>query len=304
MPRAAMRTTLFSVSSEDVPMPDETVHCRRCGYDLRGLSADGRCPECGTPVRLALGSELLAFCDPQWIARVRTGAVAVLSGLAGIVALTFAFLVLRFHGFLGALLAFAFPSLVAIGTWMMTEADPGEAGGRQTAVERWTARLALAAALAWQAVVLVLSSSDAGSIISAAGRALDVPLSLLRAAGEWAMYMYAGRLAMRVPDPLLARRARSLAWASGVSLAVWGLGSSVASLIIGWRISRVMPRGLLSVQRFLVRSGRLGSTATLLCRMSGAAFMFQLVQTLSYTIPVASRHFASAQAPTAPKEPL
>lgn len=26
------------------------VHCCRCTYDLRGLSADGRCPECGLPI--------------------------------------------------------------------------------------------------------------------------------------------------------------------------------------------------------------------------------------------------------------
>lgn len=284
-------------------MADETVHCRRCGYDLRRLAADTRCPECGTPVKLALASELLVFCDPQWIARVQRGAVAVFGGLVGIVALAFAFLVLRFHGFLGAFLAFALPSLMAVGTWMMTEADPGGLADRQATVERWMARLGLAAAVAWQAVVLVLSSSDAGNVISAAGQVLNVPMSLLRAAGEWAMYMYAGRLAMRVPDPLLARRARSLAWASGVSLAVWGLGSSLASLLIGWRMSHGMPRGLLSVQRILIRSGRLGSTATLLFRMAGVAFMFQFIQTLSRTIPVAARHFAAAQADPPAAEP-
>lgn len=26
------------------------VHCQRCGYELRGLSADGRCPECGLDI--------------------------------------------------------------------------------------------------------------------------------------------------------------------------------------------------------------------------------------------------------------
>ena len=284
-------------------MADETVRCRRCGYDLRGLAADARCPECGTPVKLALASELLVFCDPQWIARVRRGAVAVLAGLGGIVGLTFAFLVFRFHGFLGAFLAFAFPSLMAVGASMMTEADPRGFADRQEAIERWTARLGLAAALAWQAVVLVLRSSDAGGVISAAGHVLDVPLSLLRAAGEWAMYMYAGRLALRVPDPLLARRARSLAWASGVSLAAWGLGSSLASLLIGWRMSHGMARGSLPLQLFLIRSGRLGSMATLLFRMAGVAFMLQFVQTLNRTILVAARHFAAAQADPPAVEP-
>src|SRR4051794_22280378 len=26
------------------------LHCRRCGYDLRSLSAEGRCPECGLEI--------------------------------------------------------------------------------------------------------------------------------------------------------------------------------------------------------------------------------------------------------------
>ena len=27
-----------------------SLHCRHCGYDLRGLDASGRCPECGFDV--------------------------------------------------------------------------------------------------------------------------------------------------------------------------------------------------------------------------------------------------------------
>lgn len=29
---------------------DVDVHCHQCGYNLRGLSEPGRCPECGTPI--------------------------------------------------------------------------------------------------------------------------------------------------------------------------------------------------------------------------------------------------------------
>ena len=42
-------------------MPKDTVHdetaavrCYRCQYDLRGLAREGRCPECGEPVRYTL----------------------------------------------------------------------------------------------------------------------------------------------------------------------------------------------------------------------------------------------------------
>jgi hypothetical protein len=32
----------------------DTLHCRRCGYDVRGLRADGKCPECGTDLWLTI----------------------------------------------------------------------------------------------------------------------------------------------------------------------------------------------------------------------------------------------------------
>lgn len=38
----------------------ESVHCRKCGYDLRGLRADGRCPECG----LGIWSSVQHTVDP------------------------------------------------------------------------------------------------------------------------------------------------------------------------------------------------------------------------------------------------
>src|SRR5258706_15757786 len=47
--------------------------CRKCGYNLRGLSGDGRCPECGTSVGFSLQGDLLRFCDPSWVDTLRRG---------------------------------------------------------------------------------------------------------------------------------------------------------------------------------------------------------------------------------------
>src|SRR5688500_20183649 len=41
--------------------------CRKCGYNLRGLTPAMRCPECGTAVGYSLQGDLLRFCDPGWV---------------------------------------------------------------------------------------------------------------------------------------------------------------------------------------------------------------------------------------------
>jgi hypothetical protein len=38
----------------------ESLHCRACGYNLRGLQADGRCPECG----MGIWESVAATVDP------------------------------------------------------------------------------------------------------------------------------------------------------------------------------------------------------------------------------------------------
>jgi len=56
---------------------ESDILCEQCGYTLNGLSEDGRCPECGTPV---LDSTSPARRRPaQWDEPARMGIVAFLS---------------------------------------------------------------------------------------------------------------------------------------------------------------------------------------------------------------------------------
>src|SRR6185436_14704958 len=45
---------------------DQNLPCLRCGYNLRTLPADSRCPECSTPISSSLNPNLLRYADPTW----------------------------------------------------------------------------------------------------------------------------------------------------------------------------------------------------------------------------------------------
>lgn len=50
------------------------ISCISCGYDLRGLSSDSRCPECAEPIENSLKPNLLRFADPERLTLIARGA--------------------------------------------------------------------------------------------------------------------------------------------------------------------------------------------------------------------------------------
>ena len=52
---------------------ERDTDCIHCGYNLRGLGDDGRCPECGDAVAATLAAERRrgAPADTRWLKRMR-----------------------------------------------------------------------------------------------------------------------------------------------------------------------------------------------------------------------------------------
>ena len=57
------------------------VGCAACGYNLRGLAPEWRCPECGTRVDRSVASPLLERVDGAWVRRASRGTALVGLGL-------------------------------------------------------------------------------------------------------------------------------------------------------------------------------------------------------------------------------
>ena len=67
-----------------------SVPCVSCGYDLRGLSPDGECPECGASIQTSIDSQRLFFTSPRWLGGVRA---SVLTHALGVLTMPMCLLV-------------------------------------------------------------------------------------------------------------------------------------------------------------------------------------------------------------------
>ncbi len=135
--RASPRIELKSDGEVDT---DVDARCMLCGYNLRGLSLDGRCPECGTLIVLSWGLSGLAFSDRGWLRRLRFGVgLTAVGQLGGVMLLVYpaaspsrtwlhAVTILGVLGCLGA---------SVVGTWFLTAFDPGRTPRAGSIWIRW-----------------------------------------------------------------------------------------------------------------------------------------------------------------------
>ena len=166
----------------------EDVPCRRCGYNLRSLPADGKCPECGSAVAISIHGFYLRFAPPAWVRRVALGAkllvgaaVTAILGWIIMIAVGIAVTVPLSPLGTGPLsivlgvsmigLSILIVGLIIAGIILMTARDPAEAGKPERFGARRLARLCL-----WPMPVAMVG----GGAMSALGpSAMTWPLSWL-----------------------------------------------------------------------------------------------------------------------------
>ncbi len=228
--------------------------CLKCGYSLRGLDLGGRCPECGTPVERSMRGNLLRHSDEGYLASLHYGILVILCAVAAqvvvVVGALVAVVALGLSPFgstialdpveLGIFYADAAVSLVLLyGWWIFSSPDPAFVG-----VDRGvTARRAVRVAVVLRAALTAFTAANGTSFylnptgsISVAGMAAPFVEIAVWAFMFFVSMLYVQRLAPRLPDEHVARRARTLMWAGPV-LYVFGCGiGTLIALVLYWNM--------------------------------------------------------------------
>ena len=233
-----------SESQEQCASPED-LPCIRCGYNLRELSPDGRCPECGTPIHRSIHGDLLSAADPAWLTRVSRGftlieaAAVTLASIALFLVLALTFrapwipeIVLRVVETGLRLGVSVSVILVPLGIFAVTTPDPRMTLTEQPVVLR---RIVRGAAIA--GLLFALLRYGLKSLVTAGG-AVD---PLVRSVSGWtfgcavaftcvAGSFYLARLGERIPDMELAKRTKSRARRFAACLVIAMLASAVLRL--------------------------------------------------------------------------
>ncbi|MBU0617853.1 MAG: hypothetical protein KKI02_09060 [Planctomycetes bacterium] len=212
--------------------------CRRCGYNLRGLREDGRCPECGTAIGLSTRGDLLRFAEPEWVDKLARGVRYILWGI--VLQIVIGGLVGCATGFYGQSAAVA--GVVALiagllriyGGWLLTSPDPSRIGEDRHITTRKTVRAGLIAGVFGDVTDVAELTLPPVAWLTAMFGLASVVLGLVWAVGVFALFAYVAKLSERIPEPKLVSFARFMRWAWAAGL---GISVVVIALLALWLFS-------------------------------------------------------------------
>lgn len=206
----------------------QDVACVHCGYNLRGLTADGRCPECNSPVGRSIHGNLLAFADPAWLGTLQLGVRVKLWNILIMLAAAAIAIVLGLVGApTQALVITALPAAV-VGLWatiLLTTQEPRISLSEDTVSLRRIVRVCALLAMLEPLRELEDRLSGGARVILVIVLIASVIAGLVQAFGE---FVYLRRFARRIPDERLERSTTTVMWGVVVGLTLVGVGAVVA----------------------------------------------------------------------------
>lgn len=231
-----MRRQLVQEPTPVVLEITEDVACIHCGYNLRGLRSDGRCPECNTDIRRSQHENLLKFAEPSRLRRVTLGANLMYWGIViGILTGLFGGLVagLTRNALLLAAVTAAAPVLSAVlhlaAVFLITTQEPRISLTEAAVTWRKAVRVAASAGLALQALYLLPAlPTQAGLFI-----VVQLGLGVAGFVTTFGEFTYARSFALRIPDLKLARSTNIVKWGLSIIMLLAAFGGIIAVLWLG-----------------------------------------------------------------------
>ena len=217
--------------------------CRKCGYNLRGISTTSRCPECGTAVGVSLHGDLLRFSEPKWLDSLRLGLNLILAGILVVVGLMIGVIAMGFGSSSRGLIEAISPVvglcaglLMFGGAWLLTAPDPSGIGEDQYGTSRKIIRVTLLVGLGNNVLQLANNAIHPDEGLMMMFQLARGIAGIIGLVGQAAQLQYLSKLALRIPDLKLSRRARFLMWAIMVDfgiILVMGMITAIAAPRLG-----------------------------------------------------------------------
>jgi hypothetical protein len=201
--------------------------CRRCGYNLRGLSESAMCPECSTPVHRSIHGDLLRYSDPRWLRTLAGGAYCVIIGAIPLIAGAVLLGLRRTPRPWVVVMMVAAGSVVALGLWKLTARDPGVPEEARQAAARRVIRLCIVAMFVMQAGMTQIATMPGWLRYGYVLVTIAVGVTCIVA-----FFRHLRELARRMPDVALERDTRVVMWGLAASYGI-STGLALAAIAPG-----------------------------------------------------------------------
>ncbi len=207
---------------------EQDLDCRVCGYNLRGLSPQGHCPECEMPVAHALHGDWLRYSDPRWVATIARGYWMLSAAVAvGLLAIIFAAASRESLNLPWLFLAIALSVgvIALIGVWLATVREPAAAEH-----ERWFSDRRLLRGLTIIGIALQAGSGFLAMRFPQGGLSIRMLAAAVMIFGVLLAFRHSIGLAQRIPDYGLVAETRAVMWGM---IASYGLFLLIVALALG-----------------------------------------------------------------------